>query len=378
MGAAISRRRGDRRRRRSSRGVSGDQAQQAGGTVPGGNNNGATLAQAQQLQLQLMASNVLRSAGVTLVGINGERLQLPQMPQAEMRRTCTIRNEVNLKKKTLRIVRDEGAPDTCRVAFTLDAACPCRVSVMFMAMESSAESDAPATRITPRDTSATSPPIRYEAGLGQSYIQQPLHGLKLSQHTEEELTYSGGNTYPVVVRLETEAREAAGTNGQNQTTFATFARNSDGDWVLNTLKQKIWIDSVTYELQEIYGIEQNGEQTELDGLDSGKECVICLAAPRDTTVLPCRHMCMCTDCARALSYQTNKCPICRCMVEQLLQIKSRRPDDEVSNMQNRSDAGSTAPATAGDGGLQPVLGSTESSRSKMPSIPEPGLDVKPT
>ena len=27
-------------------------------------------------------------------------------------------------------------------------------------------------------------------------------------------------------------------------------------------------------------------------------CVICLVNDRDTTVLPCRHMCMCHECAQ--------------------------------------------------------------------------------
>jgi hypothetical protein len=53
----------------------------------------------------------------------------------------------------------------------------------------------------------------------------------------------------------------------------------------------------------------------------GRECVICMSAPRDTTVLPCRHMCICKACAEALRNQTNKCPICRKSMESLLHIK---------------------------------------------------------
>lgn len=49
-----------------------------------------------------------------------------------------------------------------------------------------------------------------------------------------------------------------------------------------------------------------------DLLRAGAECVICLSEPRDTTVLPCRHMCMCGDCAQQLSVTTKKCPVCRC------------------------------------------------------------------
>ena len=56
-------------------------------------------------------------------------------------------------------------------------------------------------------------------------------------------------------------------------------------------------------VHDIYGLDQSSE--------SGRECVICMTDPRDTIVLPCRHMCLCRGCAEVLRYQTNKCPICR-------------------------------------------------------------------
>lgn len=60
------------------------------------------------------------------------------------------------------------------------------------------------------------------------------------------------------------------------------------------------------------GGKGSGEAAADDGL-GGSDCVICLAAERTTTVLPCRHMCMCRECALALKTRTNKCPICRCV-----------------------------------------------------------------
>ena len=37
--------------------------------------------------------------------------------------------------------------------------------------------------------------------------------------------------------------------------------------------------------------------------------MVCLENPRDTSVLPCRHLCLCLECAKALRFQSNKCPI---------------------------------------------------------------------
>lgn len=112
---------------------------------------------------------------------------------------------------------------------------------------------------------------------------------------------------------------------QAQCTYAKLKKDDDGKWVLQVLKQKIWVDGVSYELQEIYGMEATRTGgtalgTPADDID-GRECVICMSAPRDTTVLPCRHMCICKACADALRSQTNKCPICREPMESLLHIK---------------------------------------------------------
>ncbi|CAO2179935.1 unnamed protein product [Urochloa humidicola] len=72
--------------------------------------------------------------------------------------------------------------------------------------------------------------------------------------------------------------------------------------------------------KEIYGIGNTADENN-DEDESGKECVICLSEPRDTTVLPCRHMCLCRECAQLLRLQSNKCPICRQPVGGLLEIK---------------------------------------------------------
>ena len=97
---------------------------------------------------------------------------------------------------------------------------------------------------------------------------------------------------------------------QSQTTYATLSRRDDGSWGVTPVKQKIWVDGVSYELQEIFGIENCGASgmPGAEAGDDGKECVVCLSEPRDTTVLPCRHMCMCSECARIASPPEQQVP----------------------------------------------------------------------
>jgi E3 ubiquitin-protein ligase MGRN1 len=247
---------------------------------------------------------------------------------------------VNLKKPSLKVVPVPEEPGKFTVQFQFDAAAPCWVSVFFLAREEPAA----ACRLT---ASRVDPPARVArpAGLAQTFTWEEL--FDPSRYNIDDMVHAEGEQYPLCVRLETipsaGAAGAASSSGdaarvlpepagcslpawvQSQTTYASL-QPVEGGWAVRVVKQRIWVDGVSYELQEIYGIENCATGNAEEDATAGKECVVCLSEPRDTTVLPCRHMCMCSGCARMLRHQTNRCPICRTPVESLLEIKvERRP-----------------------------------------------------
>lgn len=65
------------------------------------------------------------------------------------------------------------------------------------------------------------------------------------------------------------------------------------------------------------------EQDQFKSLSSERnsECVVCMSDDRDTLLLPCRHLCLCTGCARSLRYQANNCPICRASFRAVVSIQ---------------------------------------------------------
>lgn len=261
----------------------------------------------------------------------------PQPTGEQTTRTTTIRNHVNLKKNTLAVT--PVGPGKLKVTFTFDANVECSCSVFLVASENPKEG----CRLTPHGDRPPPARTQHPRGLGQKF-DSDAGVLDLTSVPEERLTSATPNAFPVIVRLEcvtgvpgdsppgTKLNDVAlphpaGTKletwTQSQTTYATLNRKDDGGWGITPVKQKIWVDGVSYELQEIFGIENCGTagMPGAEGGDDGKECVVCLSEPRDTTVLPCRHMCMCSGCARMLRHQNNKCPICRTVVESLLEIK---------------------------------------------------------
>ncbi|WIA39222.1 hypothetical protein OEZ86_005346 [Tetradesmus obliquus] len=280
-------------------------------------------------------------------------------PTHEYHQTQTIKNQVNLKKKTLRLepLQDSSSNTEFALRFAFDASAPCRVTTFLLATEDPRQgckivAAAPGVR----------PAAYYPKGMDHQFpppgdallLQQ--HGISLRQHDPELLSLAAGDSYPLVVRLEALTEQAVAEGRQlpqmevggslpawvqAQTTYAKLRKDDEGHWRLQISKQKIWVGGVSYELQEIYGMDSN----RLNGSNvaedvEGRECVICMSAERDTTVLPCRHMCMCQPCASALKTQTNKCPICREEIESLLHIKIQRKGTKGNGMTPSSSVGS--------------------------------------
>jgi Zinc finger, C3HC4 type (RING finger) len=42
-----------------------------------------------------------------------------------------------------------------------------------------------------------------------------------------------------------------------------------------------------------------------------KLCVVCLTNNKCVILMPCRHLCMCTDCSDVIDNTSRLCPICR-------------------------------------------------------------------
>jgi len=279
---------------------------------------------------------------------------LPRNQPASVQKTETIRNDVNLKKNTLKLLRDEANPQLYHLEFVFDASLECCISVHWAATEEAGVSFAPLRE------GSSHPKEDRPKGLGQTFRTRPEHALDMSLFGDDEalLTHTAShNRFPLVICLEVAPSDRAQSTVQSQTTYANLKPNATGaagTFTVLPLKQKIQVGSSSYELQEIYGIEgQKAAQAGGEGGDdaNGRECVICMTDPRDTTVLPCRHMCMCSGCAKVLRLQSNKCPICRTHIESLLQIKvAKEPGAAGQSDDSARASSSSAEAGASDAG----------------------------
>nr|CCA17844.1 hypothetical protein ARALYDRAFT_478299 [Albugo laibachii Nc14] len=111
--------------------------------------------------------------------------------------------------------------------------------------------------------------------------------------------------------------------------IAIFSAMDQAFCKLLSLRQTIEMDGSVLELKEIFGIEEtivpDGNESDIqdtltESVTQSRECVICLTDARDTTLLPCHHMCLCNACAHQIQSKSNSCPICRSFVQSFVTI----------------------------------------------------------
>ncbi|RVW55525.1 putative E3 ubiquitin-protein ligase LUL4 [Vitis vinifera] len=149
--------------------------------------------------------------------------------------------------------------------------------------------------------------IPFQKGPGQKFRQPSGTGIDLGFFELDDLSKPspGEDVFPLVISAETSLPLHP-------------TDEHSGDPTPHTSPHMQITQAV---LEKHNGTLSNSASEGFNDNDSGKECVICMTEPKDTAVLPCRHMCMCSECAKELRLQSNKCPICRQPIEELIEIK---------------------------------------------------------
>ena len=227
----------------------------------------------------------------------------------ELSRTGVIRNAVNVHKSFVRIVDIAGEK---RIEFKFDSSVQTCFKVHFNVTEFLDEMKVPilASDIQPVISPSFSP------GLDQAFtcVLPPT-----SPHHD--------NLFSAII----ETLPASSSSLKEETCASQLTYLSIAESRVTVVKQKLRYGERGYELHEIFGKERNsGDASPNSPLArmedaNGTDCVICLSNPRDTTIIPCLHLCLCSQCAQVLSLNTRKCPVCRTPATGLLHIDRDLP-----------------------------------------------------
>lgn len=167
-------------------------------------------------------------------------------------------------------------------------------------------------------------------------LKQKHYGTSLSEGLGQEFSIIipnfasfGPKAIELIISEASEESQAAKYNKQGkfanpfyvseQFTKISLSRNEDSKMILLKAEdQYIKLRNKNFSLLEIFGKPLSSIRSAAssptsycsDGL-SNRECIVCMSEVKDTIVLPCRHMCLCSECADTIRGRSDKCPLCR-------------------------------------------------------------------
>mmetsp|Transcript_101497 Transcript_101497/g.287586 ORF Transcript_101497/g.287586 Transcript_101497/m.287586 type:complete len:344 (+) Transcript_101497:125-1156(+) len=267
----------------------------------------------------------------------------------EMRQATLVKNPVSVRRDSARAVAvragaaggsveqgtgessPEASPGRLVLSFTFDAASAGNLSLHLLVSEvERCSGGGRRLELLPRAGAPAAPLCArpFPAGLGQQF-ESPAFELA---GLEEQLAVDPARPADVPLAVQLEAEDEGGSHFAYISLHRSPAPGPP-QWSAHIFAQKLQYGDQCFVLHEVFGARSRS----LDEVDCGSaDCVICLSAPRDTAVLPCRHMCFCSYCAGIVRLQCDRCPVCRQKVKSLLQFKrdlelgASTPEDESS------------------------------------------------
>ena len=140
----------------------------------------------------------------------------------------------------------------------------------------------------------------------------PVTTAKLSKGANMEFSASKIGIEPLKLMVMTQDQPSAfaliiilSTNPKeySQKNFVRIELSKEGSYTLRVQKQTLENAEETIKLFDVYGVNEKDVK--------GKECVICMTEMKDTMLLPCRHLVVCSRCSTEVTLRNKKCPVCR-------------------------------------------------------------------
>lgn len=321
--------------------------------------------------------------------------------RAPVQHSGIVANVLTVKKSSIQLVQDASDPHIYLLEFVFDAQVDGFITVYYCARQvihhqngKTASKDAPIDKLSYVAKGDRLPgKTPFCKGDKQRYRQNIDKALDIRNFSSSELQNVAANHYPVVIRLEAAYPDDTPVPPEqqikSQTTFAILVRHN-GTYKLQVVGQQVLVNGTIYKILDLYGIggrdvTASKNKDESYTVDAADECVICLTEPCNTAVEPCNHLCLCEDCARALSSEPDrnrrKCPVCRSELVKLLQFIPA-PDPSSSPEDGNTD--STANSTVQSTSTPPTKSATATSStadnkiSATNATSPPGHHVTPT
>jgi len=232
-----------------------------------------------------------------------------------------LRNPAHVRGKSI-VLMPGHAGESSILRFGFDSLAPCQITVYRSALLV----PSPHAAWEVESAAWSSPPVLFPSGLGQVHMVE-WEALWLSQAASGTFE-SDGKHCPLLLELRVE-KDADGMPPCTEWTICQLltARGNSGKTRVEVMSQQFCYS----DYQALEALEFFGSELTADGV-TRQDCIVCQTEPRDTAVLPCRHLCLCSRCADYIrtrtQYHSYKCPICREKIGRMMRIEVPSEDSE--------------------------------------------------
>ena len=204
--------------------------------------------------------------------------------------------EVHLLKNSFKIQKYESLYS---LSFKFDSLHVCLITIYYFGVEVLTKTE-DHTSYFSVETSKFPLPCSYKfpKGLNQGFPES-VSTINFDLYAVDISNSESQNSYPIIITIKSDKAECF----PYESSFLRLEREKDM-WKPLLIKQKIHFENSSYLLEEIYGLSiKNLEEN---------ECIVCFTGRSTVTMMPCKHLCLCEECARILGESTIKrCPMCR-------------------------------------------------------------------
>ena len=145
----------------------------------------------------------------------------------------------------------------------------------------------------------------------------------MTLNIDEKHEFLHNQRFQMVIRLEPQDYKHRFVNMY----YFKIFENSESLLEVKMMKHKIEIKDQAYYIYDIFGMEKMAKGLHAEDLE--QLCSICMASNIEVVILPCRHMCLCLDCAMLFNATNSEgkkkikpeCPICREAIASFINIK---------------------------------------------------------
>lgn len=232
-----------------------------------------------------------------------------QLNNINKRNTITVYNNCNIHKNSITLYNTNN--NKLMLSFILDCNVDTIINIHYLAHEILDNNNNTTSIISQYKTQNY---IIQQNNYNYQFISNDVDSIDINMINNNNMYYNISNRYYPII-IEYKPVNAVANTIDISYVYCTLLYNNTNQLICKVIKQKVNYDNITYDINEIYGINDNIQNN---------ECVICYSEIKTTVVLPCKHYCLCNNCSQLLQKQTTpKCPLCRTRVESIAQIKQQ-------------------------------------------------------